>query len=87
MRVRFLPGTFVLIAALLIPAAARADVIGDDERDRYVGTGSVILPGGVPETGRRVASDCPGCDWKATIVCEMTSASSCRVMAMRPAMS
>jgi hypothetical protein len=78
MRVVFLPGSLVLVLALLLPASARADVIGDDERDRYVGTGSVILPGGVPETGRRVASDCPGCDWKATIVCEMASASSCR---------
>ena len=81
----------VLLAAiaLVAPEASHAvslrtavsipsDVVGDDERDRYVGTGSVFLPGDVPDDSRQIASDCPGCDWKATIVCEMVSASSCR---------
>lgn len=73
-----LAAAVLAVLCALVPDAARADVIGDDEHDRYVGTGSVFLPVDVPQGGREIASDCPDCDWKATIVCVMATASSCR---------
>ncbi len=66
--------------ALWTMGAARADVgiIGDDERDAFVGSGSLILPPQVFHDGRVDASDCLGCSWRAVVQCEMTTAGSCR---------
>lgn len=56
--------------------AGATEVIGDDERDMFIGTGSLILPIGVP--GRGEAADCPGCAWKATLACDPVSPTACR---------
>lgn len=72
-------------AALLALAAttlggfpALADVVGDDEQDAFVGTGSLLLPSSMYSEGRQSAADCPGCRWKATVACRMNTAGSCR---------
>lgn len=72
----------VLVAILVAiggtgPARAQ-DVIGDDERDMFVGTGSLILPVSMPRPGREGAADCPGCSWKATLACDPVSPTACR---------
>jgi len=59
-------------------ATADVGVIGDDERDAFVGNGSLILPPQVFHDGRVDASDCMGCSWRAVLQCEMTTAGSCR---------
>lgn len=59
---------------------ARADVtiIGDDDRDAFVGSGSLLLPPQIATDWRQVAATCPGCTWRSVIQCEMTTAGSCR---------
>jgi hypothetical protein len=61
----------LLAGALLLPAGAAhaVDVWGDDDRDRYVGTGGLILPGTVDETVRREVASCAGCAWRLTSPC------------------
>lgn len=69
--------TFVLVA----PAhgagtvvATGTDVRGDDERDAYVGTGGLILPGTVSSDTRRRVASCPGCRWRLATPCETPGA-------------
>lgn len=62
----------VLPAVVVVPAsrgAWAADVHGDDERDRYVGTGGLILPGTTEESTRREAAGCADCSWRMTSPC------------------
>lgn len=54
------------------------DVIGDDEIDAFVGSGSLILPGRISTPGRRAAADCPGCSWRAVLTCDRTTPTACR---------
>lgn len=63
-----------------LPGLSRAevDVIGDDDRDAFIGSGSLLLPSQMYSQGRDEASDCPGCSWRAVVQCEMNSAGSCR---------
>jgi hypothetical protein len=58
-------------AAAAVPAAdvPAADVQGDDEQDRYVGTGGLILPGGVDVHTRREVAGCGDCTWRLTTPC------------------
>lgn len=63
-------------AIALSPASV--DVIGDDENDVFVGSGSLLLPGSMYSDGRETAASCPGCQWKAVLECDLTSASACR---------
>ncbi len=70
-------------AALLHPVGAqpaRADVtiIGDDDQDAFVGSGSLLLPPQIATDYRWAAANCPGCVWRSVIQCEMTTAGSCR---------
>lgn len=70
-----LPAVLVAAVALLAVAfaaapARAADVHGDDDRDVYVGTGGLILPGSVSAKPRREAAGCPGCQWRVTEVCQ-----------------
>lgn len=68
-----------LIATVMTaPASQARDVIGDDERDVFVGTGSLILPDGMARPGRESAADCPGCRWVATLMCDPVSPTACR---------
>jgi hypothetical protein len=75
-RIRLLSAALVLLtglsmpmAAVAAPAAPAADVHGDDERDRYVGSGGLILPGGVDDDTRHEVSRCGGCGWRLTSPC------------------
>lgn len=58
--------------------AADLDVIGDDEIDAFVGTGSLILPGRIGSPARQAAASCPGCSWRAVLTCDRTTATACR---------
>lgn len=66
-------GAFVLALLVAIPISvgpARAtDVHGDDARDRYVGTGGLVLPGTVDTTTRRQVAECGDCDWRLSSPC------------------
>ena len=81
-----LPAVLALAAVLTvwagIPSLAQADssteVIGDDQRDVFVGTGSLLLPARISTPGRSSAADCPGCSWRAVLTCDRTSAGACR---------
>lgn len=69
------------VPLILAPAAvAHADItiIGDDDQDAFVGTGSLLLPPQIATDYREVAAACPGCTWRSVIQCEMTSAGACR---------
>jgi len=47
------------------------DVIGDDERDRYVGTGGLVLPGSVDEDTRVRVAGCRDCRWRLDDPCSV----------------
>lgn len=68
----------LLLPAGLSPGTAVADIVGDDEQDAFVGSGSLLLPSTMFSDGRETASDCPGCRWRATVACRMNTAASCR---------
>lgn len=77
---RGIPGLLLVLATVLpvgvlvatAPAEAQvlaADVHGDDEQDKYVGTGGLILPGSVDSVTRRTVAQCPSCRWRLTAPC------------------
>lgn len=70
----------VLVAPVWPGPSAQADVtiIGDDDKDAFVGSGSLLLPPQIATDWRRSAANCPGCVWRSVIQCEMTTAGSCR---------
>lgn len=72
--------TLPLLASPASLPAAQADVtvIGDDDKDAFVGSGSLLLPPQIATDWREVAATCPGCTWRSVIQCEMTSAGACR---------
>ena len=82
LRPRLRPLLSVLVLALVAIGmhlgAAKADIVGDDEQDAFVGSGSLLLPSTMFSDGRESASDCPGCRWRATVACRMNTAGSCR---------
>ena len=45
------------------------DVIGDDDRDRYIGTGGLVLPGSVDDDTRVRVAGCLDCRWKLVDPC------------------
>lgn len=69
-----------LVVAPLHAPTATADVtiIGDDDKDAFVGSGSLLLPPQIATDWRSIAATCPGCIWRSVIQCEMTTAGSCR---------
>lgn len=83
LRTRIVPAwvavALILFGGVLAPGTAAAtDVIGDDERDMFVGSGSLILPISMYSQGRSAAATCPGCRWRATLACDKVTAGSCR---------
>lgn len=72
---------FGVLAGILVVALAAAmgvstaspsaavSVIGDDEAERFVGSGAVLLPSTVGWSVRTHASTCVGCRWKVTAPC------------------
>lgn len=78
-RVFRLAAVVSIAIAISVPAAhADVGIIGDDNKDAFVGSGSLLLPPQVFHNGRVTASDCAGCSWRAVLQCEMTTAGSCR---------
>ena len=78
--VPLLAGALMVALPTAPGGSAQADVtvIGDDEQDAFVGTGSLLLPPQIATDWREVAAACPGCTWRSVIQCEMTSAGACR---------
>lgn len=60
--------TMVATVGLAAPPST-ADVLGDDQRDVYVGTGGLLLPGSVDDRTRREVAGCSGCTWRLTTPC------------------
>jgi hypothetical protein len=58
--------------------AAATEVVGDDERDLFIGSGSLLLPPGISNAGRSTAASCPGCRWRAVQTCDPTTPTACR---------
>lgn len=67
------PAAAAPVARAAVPQAVvrvpQADVHGDDEADRYVGSGGLILPPSFPEPTRRTVAGCPDCSWRMTTPC------------------
>ena len=58
-----------LVSAVYPVPAMSVEVIGDDEQDRFAGTGAVFLPATVATSIRTEAVTCHGCQWKVTAPC------------------
>ncbi len=58
--------------AMAVPIAPTADVHGDDEQDRYVGTGGLLLPASVDSGTRRTVAACADCAWRLTSPCVLS---------------
>jgi hypothetical protein len=56
-----------MTAAGLAPAQADITIIGDDDQDAFVGSGSLLLPPQIATDWREVAATCPGCNWRSVI--------------------
>lgn len=86
--------TAVVLTALAVVAAPAGaaglgvrppavDVVGDDQADRYVGTGAILIPAlgwqGAGD-GRGLAAACQDCRWRITEVCSKSefAAGGCR---------
>lgn len=65
-----------LVAACVLstPPSHAADVHGDDEADRYVGTGGLLLPSTVASGTRAEVAGCQGCEWRLSSVCVASDA-------------
>ena len=44
------------------------DIVGDDEADRFVGSGAVFLPSTVSVARRQQAAWCHGCRWRQRVI-------------------
>lgn len=74
-RVLRIAAVVAIAIAISVPSAhADVGIIGDDNKDAFVGSGSLLLPPQVFHNGRVTASDCAGCSWRAVLQCEMTTA-------------
>lgn len=68
--------TVVLLVGLVsgTAGARAADVHGDDEADRYIGTGGLILPPSVGVDLRTEVARCAGCGWRLSSPCQLVDA-------------
>ena len=48
---------------------ARADVVGDDNTDQYIGTGALVLPSTSADSDQHTAITCADCSWRITPPC------------------
>jgi len=63
------------VAALSWGAPAHAtDVYADDDSDRYVGTGGLVLPASVDVAIRTEVARCAGCQWRLSSPCQTSAA-------------
>lgn len=56
------------------------DISGDDNADRYVGTGGLILPGTVAQSTRREVAGCTDCHWRLTEPCNGVFSDGCIII-------
>lgn len=70
-------GIGALVAMILGVSPAGADVVGDDDNDQYVGTGAVLLPGGVAPSAQQSAAECEDCRWRLTNPCTSFTSTVC----------
>jgi len=71
----------VLLTVIGLSPSSAVTVVGDDETERYVGSGAVLLPSSVDRETRHQAARCAGCRWKVTTPCirdEQHGDASCR---------
>ena len=68
-RVLSIVAVVAVAVACVGPRVQAVDVVGDQEAERYVGSGAVVLPGSVERETREYASTCVGCRWKVTAPC------------------
>lgn len=65
----------VLVAIILLSGSAKAaDIHGDDDADRYVGTGGLVLPGPMSQSVREEVAGCEGCSWRLSSPCVTSDA-------------
>lgn len=62
-------GAIVLALLVLAAPAHAATVIGDDQQDRYVGSGGLILPGAFSHGTREAVARCVDCRWRLRDPC------------------
>lgn len=72
-----LPNAFVPAAVAAPGVPAPPVVTGNDEQDRYVGTGALLLPRGSTPAARETAAACPDCSWRLTTSCLRAADGSC----------
>jgi hypothetical protein len=72
----------ILFTSLAVPAGI--DVVGDDSRDRYVGSGGLLLPDTfAPETRDQVAR-CRDCRWRLRDPCPFANPEDPRLCSFTP---
>ena len=64
--------------------AKATSVVGDDGQDRYVGSGSLILPGSAGGHTREQVAHCPDCRWRFQDPCPMRSAEEPQLCSFTP---
>jgi len=62
-------GAIVLALLVLATPAHAVTVIGDDQQDRYVGSGGLILPGVFAHSTRDAVARCVHCRWRLRDPC------------------
>lgn len=68
----------------LAPAALSLEVVGDDQGDRYVGSGGVILPPSTNSSIRDNAARCQLCRWRLSDPCPMRDPEQPQVCSFTP---
>lgn len=83
---RFAISSILTLSLLLSVAggAQAASVVGDDGQDRYVESGSLILPGSAGDATRQQVAHCPDCRWRFQDPCPARFANESQVCAFTP---
>lgn len=72
----------VLAASVVVPA--NIEVIGDDTRDRYVGSGGLLLPDTFASDTREQVARCRDCRWKLRDPCPIPDPEDPRLCSFTP---
>ena len=65
-------GTPATAAAVVGSARPAVDVIGDDQGDRFVGSGGLVLPGTIGDETRQRVATCGDCRWRLADPCAVS---------------
>lgn len=66
--------------AQAVPWTPSVDITVDDEADRFVGTGGLVLPATVAEGTRREVAECTECRWRLREPCAGVFAPGCIIV-------